>query len=144
MAACAIIKKCRYFQTSAGCIHGDQCVFSHDIEIASTAVVKFFDTDINGPLIANDPDPAVHLEEEMLKSQINIFAVDEKRLSGKENKYLVASNGVVTKGKCVGAKFAYDKIRSSLNCDMGRAVGVDLEGTSTLQVLTNKHVHSGL
>lgn len=134
-------KQCSYFWAPVGCINGDQCLFSHDIiEVDHAAAECINPGGTSNTAVASQhkiPEAnTVHLEERMLKSLVNIHAVDEKRRTTGKEHYLVASKGVVSKGRCVSARFAYDKIRSSFKHDSDRAVGVDLEGTSSLQVVS--------
>jgi hypothetical protein len=111
-------KQCMYFAKSGSCRNGDQCPFSHASEVDSLA--------------AESDLPRNHLEQEMLARKVNIYAVDERTQPTKQKKYLVATSGVVRYDESVTATYAYGKIRASLNKNC--AIGIDLEGTSDLQV----------
>lgn len=102
--------------TPTGCRNGTGSdPLSHDLDaiVTDESESTSMASDTPNKPIADLPN--LNLEVEMLtKGSVNIYAVDEKSFKG-DKLYVVASNGVPRKDQCVSAKFAYNKIRSSVN-----------------------------
>jgi len=126
-------KPCTFFSSKAGCRNGRRCSFLHVLKNETTAEGGAHDKNV--PPVEKGPPP-LNLEGEMLRHGCRILTVDRRTDRGGFAGYFASNQS--GKGPAVSSSVAYAALRASLltadSLHGSVVVGVDLEGTSNLQV----------
>jgi len=143
MSAAAVItadkiqtKPCAFFNSKAGCRNGERCRFQHGSPPLQTSdgaeAAPPDDAKEALPLAEVLNVASLELETEMVK-HVKVLTVD-RRASGGFSGYYCCDGSKESRSQASSPASAYRQLREDLAAWNCQAVGVDLEGTSNLQV----------